>query len=298
MLVTDQNRLRWCGIDMRPLARRRAATALTYLLFLLTVWVYPNRLLPVMQILFIGTMIVTGIVPTVVDMFSTKTKRILVPGLFLLALAMIAVASASGLIAWFFLHPGKVVPSTSMSICYALFLIRFYSVLTPGKLVDTGYRGIGYMIRNSRGSSRIQRRLARSGFAIGLDGFAWYEYSVRFKKLTAEQQEEIAQLHRANPHGKWMRQYGPLFDDERMRHEEDRLRAQVQRILVWVLVVSAIIWSLLDGLSDFHPSSYHVGAWVWTLVLLATTLRQGIVLWTEPDELGELTLVESNALRY
>jgi hypothetical protein len=83
-----------------------------------------------------------------------------------------------------------------------------------------------------------------------------------------------------------------------MRHEEDRLRAQVQRILVWVLVVSAIIWSLLDGLSDFHPSSYHVGAWVWTLVLLATTLRQGIVLWTEPDELGELTLVESNALRY
>jgi hypothetical protein len=87
-------------------------------------------------------------------------------------------------------------------------------------------------------------------------------------------------------------------DDERLRNEENQLRAVVQRRLVGLLVVSALAfsWKLAHG---GVVSPQVVVAWAWTLAALAMTLRQASVLWSEDDPgvvaVGELELVEREA---
>jgi hypothetical protein len=147
-------------------------------------------------------------------------------------------------------------------------------------------------------SWRRQRRLARLGYAVGLDGFAWYEFTKRYKDLNAENRAEVEELRRGNPRGRWMRERDrtPL-DDERMRQEDNVLRAKVQRTMSWVLVLVAI------GVSFAVAQGWTIRrdvlvAGVWTLAALMVTLRQAIVLWTEDDPRavgGEIELVEREA---
>ena len=133
---------------------------------------------------------------------------------------------------------------------------------------------------------------------LGLDGFAWYEFGVRFRRLNEEQRAEVEELRRANPRGKWM--HGGervLLDDERIRQEENLVRAKVQRVMNWVLVLTAI-WVSAAVMQGWTIRRSTVVSGVWTLVTLMITLRQAIVLWSVEDPgaaSGELGLVEQGA---
>ena len=85
-----------------------------------------------------------------------------------------------------------------------------------------------------------------------------------------------------------------LLDDERLRYAEERLRAQVQRVLSWILVLVTIALSIV--LRGKHTVDKDLVLFIlWVLVGLVTTLRQAIVLWTEEDPrdlAGEIALVD------
>jgi hypothetical protein len=120
------------------------------------------------------------------------------------------------------------------------------------------------------------------GFAIGLEGFAWYEYMEPFRRLTAEQKTEITAMRAANPRGKWMRERtAVLFDDERMRHEDEQVRARVQRVMSVVLLLSAMVWYFWSLFGRISPE--RMLEWAWTVAGLSLTLRQAMVLWVEDD---------------
>ena len=88
-----------------------------------------------------------------------------------------------------------------------------------------------------------------------------------------------------------------LLDDERIRQVDNLLRAKVQRVMSWVLALTAICVSAAVAQGWTMRGSLVVSG-VWTLVTLMITLRQAIVLWSVADPLaagGELGLVEGEA---
>jgi hypothetical protein len=202
-------------------------------------------------------------------------------------------------VAFVWVSPGRS-ESYSNVLIYAAYLMVLGSVVGWAKIVEPSGAGwMGQAVAMGEAQSwRRQRRLARSGFAVGLDGFAWYEYGKRFKKLTGEQQAEIEQMRRANPRGKWMRERQTvLFNDERMRQDDYKMKASVQRVMSVVLIVSAMVWSWMRA-QGYSIRPEIVVAWAWTVAVLSVTLRQAIVLWTEEDPrvvVGEMELVEREA---
>jgi hypothetical protein len=133
-----------------------------------------------------------------------------------------------------------------------------------------------------------------------LDEFARHYYGESFAALTEEQQIDVGRRERANPMGEWVMGGGRsrVVEDERVRHEDDRVRAQAQRLMTWVLVGSAVVWSFVIFPLNRSVSGDVLGAWAWTLAALGLTLRQTIVLWSEDDPravVGEMELVEREA---
>ncbi len=183
----------------------------------------------------------------------------------------------------------------------SVWVVCHSSVLAEKKLVDSGDAGWVAKAISHPEKLDLKRRqmLARCGFAVGLDGFAEYKYGLLYEELSEGGKAEIEAMSRANPQGKWMREQSRVpVDDERLRHEENKLRALVQRRLVGLLVASALAfsWKLAHG---GVVSPQVVVAWAWTLAGLAMTLRQASVLWSEEDPdaavVGELQLVEREA---
>jgi hypothetical protein len=272
MLKADVESLQWWGIDMRSRARRRVAVALTYAAFLFALWVPTRRTFMIVDILFV-TQLFGFLMPSIRDAISLGWRR-----------AMVCAALGLGVwLIWRFPARSAYDSGTAM---FAVSVVLFGSVMAYDRLVDNGYRGWRARLERSggRGAWRMQQRMTRFGFVIGLEGFACEEFGKRFKHLTEEQRAEVERLNRSYPEGKRVRGSLPipLFDDERMRDEEDRLRARVQRVLVWVLGGSAVIWT---GISTFDEPirGETISAWAWTVFVLAITLRQAIVLWTEED---------------
>jgi hypothetical protein len=289
-MLVEAEKLKWLGLDMRPQWRRRAAVAGTYAAYLLAVWVHSGVVLGAL----IGLTMASGLagsLPIVRDVYESVLPKIRRVGAILIVLNLVGLVFV-GLGAWW----GVRVGGGPWLALWAFSLLISDSPLGWHRMVDNGYRGwmAQAMRRQDKLSWRQCRRLARKGFATGLDGFAWYEYGVRFKKLTETQKAEIEALRREYPHGRWMRPNKVTwFDDERLRNEENELRARVQRVMTWVLVVSAIVftWALLD---DVTIGTDLALAWAWTLAGLAVTLRQAIPLWTEVDPremVGELAVV-------
>jgi hypothetical protein len=288
-MLVDERQLHWLGIDMRSRERRRLAVVATYAAFLVVVWVHPPRTYEVVLSLWFLSLF-SGMGVVLEDSVSTGVRRLLV---------VLAVLAAG----WFvWAHPsGRGNDSLVMQAeMYAAYLMAAGSVVGWNKLVEPSGRGWMARAVGNPGvlSRREQRRLARRGFAVGLDGIAWYEYGMRFRSLTEEQKLEIEQLHGANPRGKWMRSFGAvLFDDERMRHEDDQLRARVQRIMSGLLIVSALVWYGAEA-SDWTVRTETVAKWGWTLAVLSVTLRQAVALWNEEDPIemsGEIRLAEREA---
>jgi hypothetical protein len=285
-MLVDTKQLRWLGMDMGPRWLRRVAVVLTYAAFLVAVWVHPPKTFIVLEVLFFAQMIMSGLWRPL-GKVSVWAQRAVVIVLLALGVSLVWVT------------PGRSESYTNVAL-YAAFLMIVTSVVGWGKLVEASGAGwMGQAVAQGEAQSwRRQRRLARSGFAVGLDGFAWYEYGMRFKKLTGEQQMEIEQMRRANLRGKWMRERQTvLFNDERMRQEDYRMKARVQRMMSVVLIVSAMVWSLVRA-QGYLIRAEMVVAWAWTVAVLSVTLRQAIVLWTEDDPrvlVGEMELVEREA---
>ena len=284
MLSLDENKLRWLGIDMRPRWRRRVAVVATYAAFLVVVWVHPRWAYGALELLWVAWFISL--------MWSAVAEVEWVMRVTFTVLWVLIV----GVQMW--QSHGKV--SAVTTALYATFLMAFASVLScagMAALTDSGWLAQA-IEKGEELSWRQQRRLARMGFAVGRDGFAWYEFGVRFRRLNAEQRGEVEELRRANPRGKWMRGgERVLLDDERIRQEDNLLRAKVQRVMSWVLALTAICVSAAVAQGWTMRGSLVVSG-VWTLVTLMITLRQAIVLWTEEDPgavSGELGLVEGEA---
>ena len=292
MLVSEKN-LRWCGIDMRPRWRRRMAVVLTYAAFVTAIWSPSIRVWAIVWSLFMASILIP-IWPTLQDVEVWVRRVVQVAVLALLAFFVWRAWHA-----WFVPRRESTVPAAA----FAFLLLLNESAIGWRKLVDNGDRGwmAAAIRKGSAASDWDQRRLARHGYAMGLEGFARYEYMLRFRQLTAAQKLEIEELVRSNPQGKWMRQrFSVLYDDERLRTEEDRLRARVQRMMTWLLVSVAVVASIALADSVTVPAG-EVVASLWTLAGLVTTLRQTLVLWSEEDPrrnaLGELTVVgEANAV--
>ena len=284
MLSLDENKLRWLGIDMRPRWRRRVAVVATYAAFLVVVWVHPRWAYGALELLWVAWFISL--------MWSAVAEVEWVMRVTFTALWVLIV----GVQMW--QSHGKV--SAVTTALYATFLMAFASVLScagMAALTDSGWLAQA-IEKGEELSWRQQRRLARMGFAVGRDGFAWYEFGVRFRRLNAEQRGEVEELRRANPRGKWMRGgERVLLDDERIRQEDNLLRAKVQRVMNWVLGLTAICVSAAVAQGWTMRGSLVVSG-VWTLVTLMITLRQAIVLWSVADPVaagGELGLVEGEA---
>lgn len=288
MLATDAKKLRWCGIDMRSRLRRRVAVMVTYAGFLMVVWWHPGWIRNAVEIVWLAWFLSSM-------WFMVKETELSTRALFTALWALIL-----GVQVWTW-HGRADTEGGLYSVLFVAFLlVEFGSVLSPGKIVDGG--GGGWLARAIEQGEKLnwrqQRRLARMGYAVGLDGFAWYEYTQRYKQLTTEQKAEIEEMQRANPHGRWMRGGERiLFDDERLRQEDNTLRARVQRTMSWVLVLIAIGVSLTLA-QGWTIRREEIAAGVWTLAMLMVTLRQAIVLWTEQDPRavgGEIELVEREA---
>jgi hypothetical protein len=287
MLATDAKRLRWFGIDMHSRSRRRVAVVVTYAAFLGVVWVHPRWARGVLEGVWMSWFL-----SSMWSMVAETELPIRVGYTAFWALMLGAQMwrardnAESGAVLY-------TVPS-------AMFLLVFVSVVSWGGMA--ALRDTGWVAREieqgEKLSWRRQRRLARLGYAVGLDGFAWYEFTKRYKDLGANDRVEVEELRRANPRGRWMRERErtPL-DDERMRQEDNVLRAKVQRTMSWMLMLVAIGASFAVSL-DWTIRRDVLLAGVWTLAALMVTLRQAIVLWTEDDPRavgGEIELVEREA---
>jgi hypothetical protein len=288
-MLVDEQKLRWCGIDLRARWRRRVAVVLTYAAFVGVVWSPWRNAYG----LAISVMWISLLVPLVdVSKDVGVWMRWAVRTIFVLIVVCYVYRSWEE---W--LRPRRVDAWDAWFVpIIALIMLLGRSVLTPRRLVEGGHRGwMAEAIRNSGDLNwRQQRRLARNGYGVGLDGFAWYEYNERFHRLTGEQKLEIESLQRAHPRGKWMRQRdGVLFDDERIRDEEARVRARVQKAMSWVLVGAALVLSVtLMGRATVKTDRVLAG--LWTLAGLVTTLGQAIPLWIEDDPrvvAGEMAVV-------
>jgi hypothetical protein len=275
MLRTDVSKLRWMGMDMRPRGRRRVAVAATYAVFLLVAWMHPRGSGELMWVFYL-TSIGQLMAVTVGAELSVWARRA-IPGVAILA----------GVWA-LWVHPPRFDPvSTDV---WAFAWVATYSVLGFGRLVEGAWRK----------GALTRRLLSRPRRLQTLDDFADHLFGERFAELTETQQMEVGQFQRESPMGAWVTRGSgrfPLVEDERVIHEDDRLRAQVQRVLTWVLVGSAVGWSMAIALG-YPMRRETMVAWAWTLALLAMTLRQAIVLWTEesPDAAGgEIRPVEAGA---
>ncbi len=271
---------------MQSRLRRRVSVVASYALFLVAIWAPSSRIAVAMLFLWVIWLWCT-LSPQLVDAVPRWATR------------TIACAAWLGGIWLVWKTPQRTGSGISDAV-YAVALLTQASPLGWGKLVDSARRGwMAQAIQRPESlSAMTQRRLAISGYAVGLEGIARYEHGLRFRELTPEQKAEVEVLHRQYSRGRWMPgRQRVLFDDERLRHEDDRVRAQVQRTLSWLLLPGAVALSILLADGQPVPSQILVAS-AWTLAALATTLRQAIVLWTEEDPrgvTGELNLIPDEA---
>jgi hypothetical protein len=261
----------------------------TYAAFLYAVWVHPPRTYQVVWVLFYAGL--TSSFWPALEEATGKWVRRAIAGLALLFAA------------WVIWKPPlhrHINPVGMDGAVFAFAVLALMSALGVGRLVGSGYAGwmVNAMRKGAKLNWRGQQRLAREGFLFGLEGFAWNEYGMRFKNLTEEQRLAVEQMQRAYPQGRWMAgTERKLVDDERMRQEDNRVRAVVQRTMSFVLGCSAVVWSWA-AVSGWKVGGKVIAEWAWTVFALAITLRQAIVLWSEDDPSGvgaEMELVEREA---
>jgi hypothetical protein len=248
----------------------------TYAVFLAVVWVQPW---------WAGRLFVVLLLVSYAQMMELLMKD---------SLSVVARRTFAGVIVlayvWMMWRPFSTLSRGALDL-WTFGWIVGWSPLSYGKLVEAVWM---------RGWTK--RWLEKPRRLVSLNDFSLHFYGEPFAQLPEEQQTEVCRLERSNPLGTWVKRVDsrfPTVQDERMRHEDDRLRAQVQRMMAWILLGSAVMWSLVDVLTTSRAVSGElVASWVWTMAALGFTLRQAIVLWTEEDPIemsGEIRLAEREA---
>lgn len=254
------------------------AVALTYAAFAFVVWVHPRGSLDLIYLLYLVAMMQT-VVSAIDEGMHVWWKKAML-GAFFVGYAWLL---------W--RHPMR--PNQIAVDMWSFALVAGWSVLGWRKLVDSTWWGSGWFTRRFTGRAK---RLET------LNDFAVHYFGESFAELTEEQQAEVGALHRASPMGDWVKPGTgrfPKVQDERLRQEDDTLRAQVQRCMNWILSISAVTWSIAEGLR-VQVSAEAIAAWAWTVAVISVTLRPAIVLWTEPgmsDAGSEMELVQREASR-
>jgi hypothetical protein len=272
MLRVDEKKLRWLGIDMRPRRRRRAAVVLSYAVYLALVWFHPWWVVKVFIVLLVAWL-AGGFDVLLKEALNPVARRIVAGGMALMYLSTL----------WNNHLAGSRVAIDMWSFGW----LAGWSALSYSRLVQAVW-----MRRSTKRWLEKPRRL------VSLDDFALHLYGERFEELTEEKRTEVFRKERSNPMGTWVKRgegLSPTIEDERLRHEDDRLRAGVQRAMTWVLVGSAVIWSFAGNLVQPSASGAVFATWAWMIAALGVTLRQAIVLWTEEDPSvmgGEIRLAE------
>lgn len=260
MLRVEEKKLRWLGVDMRPRWRRRVAVVVSYAAYLALVWFHPWWV-PKLVIVLLAAWWARAFDVHLKDALNPVARRIVAGGLALVYVFPLWKNHLSG---------------SRMAIdMWSFGWIVGWSPLTYGRLVE------GVWTRRW-----TKRWLEKPRRLVSLDDFALHFYGERFEELTEEKRTEVFRIERSNPIGTWVKRgegLSPTMEDERLRHEDDRLRAEVQRAMTWVLVGSAVIWSFAGSLVRPSASGEVFAAWAWMIAALAVTLRQAIVLWTEED---------------
>jgi hypothetical protein len=240
--------------------RRRAAVVLTYAVYLALVWFHPWWVVRVFIVLLAAWLARWNDV-LLKEALNPVARRIVICGWALMYL-------------WS-LWKNPLYGNRVVIDMWSFGWIAVWSVLSYGRLVE----GV-WMRRWTKRLLEKPRRL------VSLDDFALHFYGERFEELTEEKRTEVFRKERSNPIGTWVKRgegLSPTIDDERLRHEDDRLRAEVQRAMTWVLVGSAVGWSFAVSLVQPSASGEVFAAWAWMIAALGVTLRQAIVLWTEED---------------
>lgn len=138
------------------------------------------------------------------------------------------------------------------------------------------------------------RTMGKHMIVGSLDEWARYRYGAAgFDQATEEQQHELLRTYRVGDY------LVPAKSLEDYRLDE-RERAERDRISHWALIRLAGLLAIMAGASavqrrPFAP--FDVAALFLTAVILAVTLPQARVLWTEPNphDAGDLKLAEGQA---
>jgi hypothetical protein len=275
MLATDAAKLRWLGIDMRPRWRRRVVVVSTYATYLALVWLPPWWTARILAVLFAGWYA------------RTINRQMRKEGVGAVMKTLFAGGTAL-LYGWTLWRQSANASRQFIDIWVFGWIVVWSALSYMSGMVEPVW-----MRRSTKRWLEKPRRL------VSLDDFALHFYGEGFAELTEDQRLEVFRLERGNPLGTWVKRsdgQSPIFVDERLRHEDDRLRAQVQRVMVWVLVGSAAVWSVANTFKwPWVTSGYTFAAWSWGLAALGFTLRQAIVLWTEEaasEMSGEIRLAE------
>jgi len=246
---------------------------LTYAAFVAAVWWHPKRTFEVIWLVYMLFGLLPPLISAIAEGLHVWAKRIVVAVLF------------AGMIWLYWRHPR---PANSLTNdIFAFLIVMGWSVLGWGRLVESVWT------RNRW----TQRWMAQPKQLVSLDDFARHYFGEDFAELTEEQQREVGERFRTSPMGDWVKPGSgrfPTVEDERLRHEDDALRARVQRWMIWILWFSAFGWSVA-AMMHRTINAGTIEAWAWTVATLAVTLRQAIVLWSEEDPSvasGEMELVE------
>jgi hypothetical protein len=253
------------------------AVVLSYAVYLALVWFHPWWAVRVFLVLFVGWY-AQLMDRALKEALNTVVRRIAVGGMALLYL-------------WT-LWKNPLYGNRAVIDMWSFGWIVGGSALTYGRLVE------GVWMRRW-----TKRWLEKPTRLVSLDDFALHFYGERFEELTEEKRTEVFRKERSNPLGTWVKRgegLSPTIEDERQRHEDDRLRAQVQRAMTWVLIGSAVVWSFAGTSVWRSVRGDAFAAWAWMIAALGVTLRQAIVLWSEEDPRvtsaeAEMELVEREA---
>jgi hypothetical protein len=122
-----------------------------------------------------------------------------------------------------------------------------------------------------------------------LDEWARYRFGVAdFAEATQEQQAELLSQYRV---GNYLVPAKPLLDERERVERDSACRWALDRIAFWLACYAGVV-VMWKGVQPLEFSAV-----LWGFALVASTLPQARVLWTEPDphDLDELRLAKSEA---
>jgi hypothetical protein len=144
---------------------------------------------------------------------------------------------------------------------------------------------------------RMRGSMAGKVFVNGLDEWARYRYDVAsFEEASEAQQTELLRRYRVGTFmvpAKPKADQGTGLDEREIGERNDASRWALQQIAVFLGSYAAVL-----AVKEKPIAPLEVSGFLWSFSLLARTLPQARVLWTEPDPrvmAGEMEMVEREA---